>query len=402
MAQGRGSPSGGCGLGRPKVDVDLDDVEFLRSLKLTWTMVADVLGVSKSTIFRRMTEEGRVVSTYSSIDDGSLDSIVQSVKVDHPNDGEVMMAGHLARIGLRVTRARLRASIHRVDPRGVVDRGRRAISRRVYSVPHANYVWHIDSHHKLIRWRLVIHGAIDGYSRKILYLKCANNNKASTVVTYFSHAVSLFGLPNKVRSDKGGENVDVWRFMLHYKDMEPSCVITGSSTHNERIERLWSDVFRCVGQIFYSLLYNLESDGVLNPLNDTDLFCVHFAILPEINRCLNEFVESWNQHCLSSEHNMTPEALFTLGLLDRQCTEPNSTGFATEDDLSQINLSEYGMDDVTVVDIPPTPESVCTILHGQLSGLQGHVSTEFGRNLYLEAIQTVGRHIQDGCDDCFW
>lgn len=42
IAQGRGSPSGGCGLGRPKVDVDLDDVEFLRSLKLTWTMVADV------------------------------------------------------------------------------------------------------------------------------------------------------------------------------------------------------------------------------------------------------------------------------------------------------------------------------------------------------------------------
>ena len=181
-------------------------------------------------------------------------------------------------------------------------------------------MWHIDSHHKLIRWRLVIHGAIDGYSRKILYLKCANNNKASTVVTYFSHAVSLFDLPNKVRSDKGGENVDVWRFMLHYKDMEPSCVITGSSTHNERIERLWRDVFRCVGQIFYSLLYNLESDGVLNPLNDTDLFCAHFAILPEINRCLNEFVESWNQHCLSSERNMTPEALFTLGLLDRQCT----------------------------------------------------------------------------------
>ena len=288
-----------------------------------------------------------------------------------------------------------------MDPRGVVDRGRRAISRRVYSVPHANYVWHIDSHHKLIRWRLVIHGAIDGYSRKILYLKCANNNKASTVVTYFSHAVSLFGLPNKVRSDKGGENVDVWRFMLHYKDMEPSCVITGSSTHNERIERLWRDVFRCVGQIFYSLLYNLESDGVLNPLNDTDLFCAHFAILPEINRCLNEFVESWNQHCLSSERNMTPEALFTLGLLDRQCTEPNSTGFATEEDLSQINLSEYGMDDVTVIDIPPTPESVCTLLHSQLSRLQGNVSSEFGRSVYLEAIQTVGRHIQDGCDDCF-
>ena len=83
---------------------------------------------------------------------------------------------------------------------------------------------------------MVIHGAIDGYSRKILYLKCAKNNRASSVISYFSEAVSTFGIPDKVRSDKGGEKVDVWRFQQN--DMQSSCVITGSSTHNERIERL--------------------------------------------------------------------------------------------------------------------------------------------------------------------
>ena len=111
--------------------------------------------------------------------------------------------------------------------------------------------------------------------------RCANNNKAATVISYFSHAVSLFGLPDKVRSYKGGENTEVWRFMLHHR-REQSCIITGSSTHNER---LWRDVFRCVGQIFYDLLFGLEDDGVLDPLNDTDLFCVHLSILPEVNRC---------------------------------------------------------------------------------------------------------------------
>ena len=98
---------------------------------------------------------------------------------------------------------------------------------------------------------VVIHGAIDGYSRKVLYLTCANNNKASTVVSYFSRAASTFGIPDRVRSDKGGENADVWRYMLHYHNMQSACVITGSSTHNERIEMLWRDVFRCVGQIYY-------------------------------------------------------------------------------------------------------------------------------------------------------
>ena len=88
--------------------------------------------------------------------------------------------------------------------------------------------------------------------------------------------------------------------------MQPSCIITGSSTHNERIERMWCDVFRCVG---HSLLYGLEDDGFLDPLNDTDLFCVHSAILPQVNRCLAEFTDSWNNHTLSSAGNMTPDAI---------------------------------------------------------------------------------------------
>ena len=45
------------------------------------------------------------------------------------------MAGHLTRIGVRITRARLRASIHRVGPHGVAERSRYAIRHRVYSVP---------------------------------------------------------------------------------------------------------------------------------------------------------------------------------------------------------------------------------------------------------------------------
>ena len=85
-----------------------------------------------------------------------------------------MMTGHLCRIGIHITRARLRASIHRIDLDGVIARDRCMITCRVYSAPHANYVWHIDTIHNLIRWRMVIHGAVDGFSRKILYLLCIN------------------------------------------------------------------------------------------------------------------------------------------------------------------------------------------------------------------------------------
>ncbi len=61
-----------------------------------------------------------------------------------------------------------------------------------------------DGHHKLIRWRFVTHGAIDGYSRLVVYLKCSTNNMAGTVHDLFLGAVQQYGLPSRVRTDQGG------------------------------------------------------------------------------------------------------------------------------------------------------------------------------------------------------
>ena len=64
----------------------------------------------------------------------------------------------------------------------------------------------------------MIHGAIDGYSRLPLYLKCAPNNLAATVLECFTEAVSVYGLPLRVRSDMGGENYGVAEFMWSQPD----------------------------------------------------------------------------------------------------------------------------------------------------------------------------------------
>lgn len=40
-----------------------------------------------------------------------------------------------------------------------------------------NYLWHIDGFDKLNRWGFYVHGAIDGYSRKILWLRVFVTNK---------------------------------------------------------------------------------------------------------------------------------------------------------------------------------------------------------------------------------
>jgi len=73
-----------------------------------------------------------------------------------------MMMGVLQSEGIQITRQRLRDSIQRVDAFGVVNRRINIIPRRRYKVAGPNALWHIDGHHKLIRWKFIIHGGIDG------------------------------------------------------------------------------------------------------------------------------------------------------------------------------------------------------------------------------------------------
>ena len=81
-----------------------------------------------------------------------------------------------------------------------------------------------------------------------------------------------------------------------------AAVVAGSSTHNERIEHLWCAVYRCVCCHYYELFYTLEEEQALNPLNETDIYCLHYIFLPRINKHLEE---SWNHHSLSTERNQT-------------------------------------------------------------------------------------------------
>ena len=63
------------------------------------------------------------------------------------------------------------------------------------------------------------------------------HNRANTVLELFSSAVQVLGLPHCVRADRGGENVEVARFMLRLGGNES--FITGRSVHNQWIERLY-------------------------------------------------------------------------------------------------------------------------------------------------------------------
>ena len=95
---------------------------------------------------------------------------------------------------------------------------------------------------------------IDGFSRLPMMLVCTNNNKADTLLDCFMAAVNEYGLPSRVRTGKGLENAQIADYMIEKGGTDRGSIITGRSTHNQRIERLWRYVFQGVLSFFFFLV----------------------------------------------------------------------------------------------------------------------------------------------------
>ena len=149
--------------------------------------------------------------------------------------GQVSRMGYLHSLRTRVQRKRIRNSMARIDPANSALRWGAAVYRRRYQVSWANSLWHLDGHHSLIRWCLVIHGCIDSFSRRIIYLHFSSNNRSSTVLTFFLNAIEKDGglWPSRIRVDQGVENVLVCEAVVEKQGENMASFTAGSSTHNQ-------------------------------------------------------------------------------------------------------------------------------------------------------------------------
>ena len=295
--------------------------------------------------------------SFRSIENTQLDAVVNQIVTHHPAAGEVMVRGHLKSKDILVSRQRLRESLSRVDP-GRSNRRLTTISRRSYWCPSPNYVWHLDGTHKLVRWRFIVHAAIDGYSRLVTFCHCSNNNKEETVLTLFKKAEALYGSPLRVRTDHGVENVRVWEYVLEKRE-NTNAVTVGSSVHNQRIERLHRDVNTQVLNHFYNEFSSLEDAGLLDPLDEGDLFCLHLVYLASINEKLKEFQDVHNHHSLSTEHNSTPLQRFHLDyrLFHLQALDPSGS-------LDINEIVRHSQNNIMVPAITPPSVSIARSLLG--------------------------------------
>lgn len=96
-----------------------------------------------------------------------------------------------------------------LDSEGVEMRKRKYLKRRSYFARGPNWSWHLDGYDKLKPYGFNIHEAIDGYSRRILWLEvCRSNKHPKTVCSFYVNCLKeLQILPIKIIADKGTENV---------------------------------------------------------------------------------------------------------------------------------------------------------------------------------------------------
>ena len=205
-------------------------------------------------------------------------------------------------------------SLARIDPLSVAYRNGR-IHRRQYYVPYPNPLWHIDGNMSLCRWGFAVLGAVDGYSRMIVYLHCSTNNNEEKVLSHFIGGVKEYGYPSRVRSDFGGENIDVARFMILLRGTNRGSHLTGRSVHNQRIERMWRDVFSGCLSSFYQLFYFMKNSGILHVDSHLHIFALQYVYMPRIDQSLTAFRGAWNRHSIGTADNLSPIQLWVSGML---------------------------------------------------------------------------------------
>ena len=218
--------------------------------------------------------------------------------------------------GIRVPRFVVQQLVKELDPDGVRERRAHRMKRRTYQNTGPDDAWHCDGYDKLKPFGFPIHGCIDGWSRKIIWLHLTrSNNLPSNIAMYYLEAVDeMGGCPVDLITDLGTENGMIAGIQAFFRDDADRYYVP--SPRNQRIECWWSFLRKSHTSWWINFFKDLCDSGVVDLTNQIEKECLWFCFAGLIQQNLNDVKEHWNTHYIRKSKFDTikgrPDSLYYL------------------------------------------------------------------------------------------
>ena len=215
-------------------------------------------------------------------------------------------------------------SIYRIagqlNPEGHDWRRRKANEHRgVIVVPGPNFCWSIDAYCKLEHWGIQVYGAVDVYSRRIVWIYVGiTGRSAVSVLAQYMLAVKTYGIvPSKLSSDRGGEtplganlHLRLNRMLRQREDGLPltfeDAFQYGTSKQNVRIETYWNQMSRTAVSRWREYFIELKEERLYDKTLIWDRIAFLAIYVKIIRHEIYEVaVGVWNFHKIRT-HNRRP------------------------------------------------------------------------------------------------
>ena len=229
------------------------------------------------------------------------------------------------RYGVSISKEDVRKTLKNIDPDVVTIRRNKVIRRRIYHTTGPGYIYHIDENDKLKRWGFPIHGCIDGFSRKVMWLVVSTtNNDPLLIGNLYLNCIKQYKIvPVLLRMDAGTENIYCQDFQVYFTG-EKESFLYASSTRSQRIEAFWSRLKRYKLSLCIDFFTDMTINGIFKPDNKLHEELLLFVFMPILQKELNEFLMIWNIR------NVRQSVAAPGGVPDVQFHMPGTLGFQNQ------------------------------------------------------------------------
>ena len=158
-----------------------------------------------------------------------------------------------------------------------------------------------------------IHGAVDGFSRKVVWMEVTkSNNSPETVAQFYLECVRQNkGCPLQTRTDCGTENGVIAAAQCYFRSSDDGpfkgeqthCF--GTSHHNQRIENWWSHLKKTCSSWWINFFKDLVAEKQLNLEDEFTKECSWFSFNGVLQDSLDEVQLYWNTHYIRSSWHET-------------------------------------------------------------------------------------------------